>query len=126
MAQVETPTRIMQLDASKLLSNRLLKVAYEKNLPIETLAFPNEDDILAKLFESDRLKKVNVEIVRTRHNLCHGNILEFVNTNLGEDFAFFTPECCRELALTLYDISKKWAYELGMFRTSRLKEINKF
>lgn len=126
MAQVETPTRIMQLDASKLLSNRLLKVAYEKNLPIETLAFPNEDDFLAKLFESDRLKKVNVEIVRTRHNLCHGNILEFVNTNLGEDFAFFTPECCRELALTLYDISKKWAYELGMFRTSRLKEINKF
>ncbi|MGE8560538.1 MAG: hypothetical protein ACN6NJ_06285 [Acinetobacter sp.] len=88
MAQVAKPTRITQLDASKLLSNRLLKVAYEKNLPIETLAFPNEDDFLAKLFENDRLKKVNVEIVRTRHNLCHGNILEFVNTNLGEDFVF--------------------------------------
>jgi hypothetical protein len=115
MSQAEKPVRVEKLDPVKTLSNRLLKSAHDAGLPVEALAFPKEDDFLAKL-ESKRPNQVNAEVVRIRHNLCHGNILEFVNTDLGEDNTFFTPECCRELAHALHIVSKKWAEQLGMFR----------
>lgn len=115
MSQVEKPVRVEELDPVKTLSNRLLKSAHDAGLPVGALAFPKEDDFLAKL-ESMRPNQVNAEVVRVRHNLCHGNILEFVNIELGEDNTFFTPECCRELAHTLHIVSKKWAEQLGMFR----------
>lgn len=115
VSQVENPTRVKELDPVKTLSNRLLQSARDAGLPIEALAFPKEDDFLEKL-ESKRPNQVNVEVVRVRHNLCHGNILEYINTDLGEDNAFFTPECCRELAHLLHEVSKEWAEKLGVFR----------
>lgn len=120
LSQVEIPARVEELDPNKTLSNRLLKKAQDAGIPIECLAFPNEQDFLQKL----RTKKpniVNVEVVRVRHNLCHGNILEYVNTELGEGNEFFTPECCRELAFALYAISKLWAKNLGAFRRQLFK-----
>jgi hypothetical protein len=119
MAQVEKPCRVTELDGIKTLSNSLLKSAKESGLPIEALAFPDEHDFLEKL-ESKRPKILNVEIVRIRHNLCHGNILEYVNVELGEHNAFFTPECCRELAKLLHLVSKEWAMQLGIFRRQLL------
>lgn len=115
MSQIENPTQVKELDPAKTLSNRLLKSAYDIGLPVEALAFPDEDKFLENL-ESKRPNKINVEIVRIRHNFCHGNILEYINTNLGEDNTFFTPECCRELAYLLYEVSREWAMHLRMFR----------
>lgn len=115
MSQVENPTRVEDLNPFKTLSNRLLKSAHDAGLPVSALAFPEEDNFLEKL-ESKKPNQTNSEVVRVRHNLCHGNILEFINTDLGEDNAFFTPECCRELAHLLHKVSKEWAKQLGMFR----------
>jgi hypothetical protein len=115
LAQVERSGRVTELDPVKTLSNRLLLAAKKAELPVVLLSFPNEDDFLEKM-ETKRPNLVNVEIVRVRHNLCHGNILDYVNTELGEHNAFFTPECCRSLATILYTVSKKWAKGLGEFR----------
>lgn len=116
LAQIDKPARVKELDPVKLLSNRLLLNAQQKGLPVQLLSFPNENDFIEKL-NSNKPNLKNVELVRVRHNLCHGNILEYVNTELGEDNAFFTPECCRELATTLHEISKAWAEGLGNTRS---------
>lgn len=121
MSQVENPVRVEELDPVKTLSNRLLKSALDAGLPVEALAFPEEDNFSDKL-ESKKPNQVNAEIVRVRHNLCHGNIIEYINTDLGEDNAFFTPECCRELANLLHIVSKEWAEQLGVFRRGLLAD----
>jgi hypothetical protein len=115
LAQVGMAGRVTELDPVKTLSNRLLLSAKAAGLPVELLSFPNEDDFIEKM-ETQRPNQVNVEIVRVRHNLCHGNILDYVNTELGEHDAFFTPECCRSLANILHVVSKNWAKGLGEFR----------
>jgi hypothetical protein len=115
VAQIQDQTRIKELDPAKMLSNRLLSDAKVAGLPVEALVFPGEQDFLIKL-KKKRKKPLNVEIVRVRHNLCHGNILEYVNDKLGEQDVFFTPECCRELASILHAVSKAWAEGLGAFR----------
>jgi len=117
LSQMEKLARVVELNPQKTLSNRLLIDALDAGLPVEFLAFPNEQDFIHKL-STKKPNIVNVEVVRVRHNLCHGNILEYVNTELGEENAFFTPECCRELAFDLYDVSKQWAMNLGTFRRS--------
>jgi hypothetical protein len=117
LRQLEHPGRVKALDRKKTLSNMLLKCALEAGLPVRSLAFPVELDFLTKL-ETKPPQLVNVEVVRIRHNLCHGNILEYINTALGEDNAFFTPECCRELAYNLYHVSKIWVTDLSKFRSS--------
>jgi len=114
LKQIEEPVLIRELNPREVLSNKLLKSAYAAGLPIEELAFPKEQDFL-KNIQSSR-KSSNVEIVRIRHNLCHGNILEYINTELGEDTAFFTPECCAHLGLELHSISLLWAAKLSEFR----------
>ncbi len=119
MSQVDNPARVEELEPHKTLSNRLLKSASDVGLPVSALAFPGEDRFLEKL-ESKKPNQINAEVVRIRHNLCHGNILEYVNTELGENNAFFTPECCRELAHQLYKVSKVWAKQLGEFRRELL------
>lgn len=120
MAQVEVPARVEELDPVKTLSNRLIADAKSKGLPVELLAFPGEHDFSAKL-ASVKPNVTNVEIVRVRHNLCHGNILEYVNTELGDDSAFFTPECCLPLAARLLLVSKDWVQGLGVYRRDILK-----
>lgn len=117
LSQVEKLARVEELDPQKTLSNRLLSDALDAGLPVEFLAFPNEQNFLQKL-GTKKPNIVNVEVVRVRHNLCHGNILEYINTELGEENAFFTPECCRALAFDLYEVSKLWAKNLGAFRRS--------
>jgi hypothetical protein len=119
MSQVDRLARVENLKPHITLSNRLLKSAGDAGLPVSALAFPGENTFLEKL-KSTRRERVDVEVVRIRHNLCHGNILEYVNTELGEDDAFFTPECCRELSIQLYNISKVWATRLGEFRRELL------
>lgn len=115
MAQIEKPALVEELDPIRILSNRLLVAARAAGLPVNKLAFPEETDFIQKL-ESVKPNIRNVEIVRIRHNLCHGNILEYINKELGEDNYFFTPECCLKLAVQLLIVSKAWVEELGKFR----------
>lgn len=110
MAQVKAPAPVTNVDDIALLSNSLLRQARANGISIDGLAFPGEQD-----FESNLPTRQNVEIVRVRHNLCHGNILEYVNTR--EDTpTFFTPERCRNLAYNLHAISRNWVASLGVFR----------
>ena len=95
------------------LSNSLLRAALDAGLPVETLAFPGEADFSSRI----RSKQPYAEIVRVRHNLCHGNVLEWVNTSLGKDYAMFTPECLRPLTETLLKRSVEWTAALGSFRS---------
>lgn len=120
MAQIEKPDRVEELDPVKTLSNRLISDAKSKGVPVAKLAFQGEKDFDAKL-ASVKPNSTNVEIVRVRHNLCHGNILEYVNTDLGDDNAFFTPDCCRNLAAQLLFVSKNWVEALGTYRRDVLK-----
>ncbi|WP_201294554.1 hypothetical protein [Colwellia sp. 20A7] len=117
-AQLESNEIVNKLDPIKTLSNRLLKVAKENGLPIEKLAFPSETDFNGKLL-STKPDLVNVEIVRLRHHLCHGNILEFRNSELGDSDILFTPECVRDLAYDLYQLSKNWVSALAEFRSQK-------
>lgn len=114
-AQIENSAIVNELDPAKTLSNRLLNDAGDNGLPVHLLAFPEETDFSDKL-ASRKPNFRNVEIVRVRHNICHGNILEHRNSELGIDDIFFTPECVRDLTNNIYHISKKWVKGLGEFR----------
>jgi len=115
LKQLENPGEYNEPSAFKCLSNNLLNNAREKGIDVELLAFPNESDFLVKL---DSLKPniVNVEIVRVRNNICHGNIYEYINRDLGDDNIFFTPECLRQLFDELLNISIQWCKSLGEYR----------
>ncbi|MFT5716342.1 MAG: hypothetical protein ACI9T7_000517 [Oleiphilaceae bacterium] len=117
-AQIDDPAVVEELDPMKTLSNRLIKAARDNGLPVHLLAFPDEHDFDEKLATTRRNLR-NIEIVRVRHDLCHGNILEHRNPDLGDDLTFFTPECVRDLAEELYTVSKVWVVALGEFRTQR-------
>ncbi|MHC3434185.1 hypothetical protein [Delftia lacustris] len=99
-------------DLGAVLSNSLLRQAKEAGLPVSTLAFPREDDFIANL----AARKPEVRIVKIRNDLAHGNIQSFVNRELGDELAFFTPECLRPLAHELKELSLCWAKDLAAFR----------
>lgn len=118
IAQInEKETGSFCLNPKIVLSNKLILTAQQKGLPINYLAFPNENNFKVNL-NSPKSNKINVEIVRLRNNICHGNILEFVNTDLGSDNKFFTPDLLRNLALDILNISGVWAEHLGEYRKS--------
>lgn len=102
----------------RVLSNRLIMEAHAHGMPVEKLAFAGESNFFEKL-RSEKSAQVDVEIVRLRNDICHGNVFEFINRELGEENHFFTPECLRDLAASLLEISKQWALELGKFRRER-------
>ena len=115
MAQAEKKANITELSPYKLLSNNLIKSAKDLGIPVDSLAFDGEHDFAAKL-ASEKPNRIDVELVRNRHNICHGNVLEFISTDLGEENRFFTPECLRNLAHQLHRISKSWVVDLGKYR----------
>ena len=115
IAQLEAQGNIDELSPYRVLSNNLIKNAKDLDVPVESLAFPNETDFLAKL-ETQKSNRIDVEVVRQRNNICHGNIMDYINRDLGEEYAFFTPECLRDFANVLVDVSTDWAKELGDFR----------
>lgn len=114
MAQVRDPARVESLEGISTLSNPLLRLARASGMIIDGLAFPGEQD-----FEANLATRENVELVKVRHTLCHGNILEYVCLQEGLS-PFFTPECCRDLANTLHAISRDWVANLGAFRKQTL------
>lgn len=101
-------------DLGPVLSNSLLRKAHEQGLPVELLAFPEEANFIAMLATS----KPQVKIVKIRNDLAHGNIQAFIDRELGDDLAIFTPECLRSLAYQLQDLSFVWAIGLAQFRSA--------
>lgn len=107
-----------ELSPYRVLSNNLILNAQDIGMPVEALAFPGEADFLEKL-KTTKPNRVDVEVVRQRNNICHGDIFEFINRDLGPENSFFTPECVRPLAFSLLEVSHVWAEELGKFRRSK-------
>lgn len=108
MKEIEGTDFLADRELGKTLSNSLLRDAKEAGLPVGTLAFPGEEDFKEKLLSN----KPHVEIVRVRHDLAHGNVLAFVNEELGAENRFFTPECLRDLSRVLEDMCDRWSEEL--------------
>ncbi|HEY1926412.1 MAG TPA: hypothetical protein VGG92_03020 [Caulobacteraceae bacterium] len=107
-------TEKLELSNYQLLSNTLLRQGRDAGLPVEALRFPNEKDFRGQLDT-----KISVMIVALRHDICHGNILNFIQTLEGEEpIQILTPECLRPTAALLLGISLKWARHLGEFRTA--------
>nr|WP_233341278.1 hypothetical protein [Escherichia coli] len=78
-AQPQAPTPLVDLSDMATLSNALLRRAHRAGMPVTLLAFPDEQDLLTKIADGAP-KLPYAEIVRVRHNLCHGNILEHIIT----------------------------------------------
>ena len=100
-------------DLGTVLSNALLREADKAGIPIQSLAFAGETDFASNLLQ----RQPEVRIVKVRNDLAHGNVQAFVNRDLGDDLAFFTPECLRPLAVELRAMSLRWAKELALFRS---------
>lgn len=96
-----------KLSPYKNLSNPLLRQAKEAGLPVELLALKGETDFLCQI-----QTKTCVSIVQLRHDICHGNILNFIEKSVG----ILTPECLRPTAAHLLGVSYKWALGLAAFR----------
>lgn len=107
-----------ELSPYRVLSNNLILNAQELGMPVVALAFPGETDFLVKL-RTAKPNRLDVDVVRQRNNICHGDIFDFINRDLGAENTFFTPECLRPLALTLVEVSHVWARELVRFRRSK-------
>jgi hypothetical protein len=119
MQQISAPNVPQEPSPYRVLSNKLIQDAHTHGLPVEKLAFAGESNFFDKLI-SAKPCQVDVEIVRMRNNICHGNVFEFINREQGNGNHFFTPECLRELANSLLEISKKWAFALGEYRLEKL------
>lgn len=89
------------------LNNNLILRAKVLGLNVEILAFPDEFDFYEKLST-----KKQVEIVRNRHNFCHGNVFGFIQTDPVTGQKTFEPCYLKDFAKTLLDIGKKWAAEM--------------
>ncbi|MBS1629376.1 MAG: hypothetical protein JST27_04895 [Bacteroidetes bacterium] len=116
ISQIQNPrSEFVELTPYKVLSNNLIADARGFGVPVEALAFPNETDFLEKL-QTQKPNIVPVEVVRHRNNICHGNILDFINTDLGRENSFFTPVSLRLLCFDLLTVCGLWAEKLGAFR----------
>lgn len=117
--QINNPNNeVKNLSPYTVLSNTLIINAKDKGMPTDFLSFPGEIDFNQKL-NSRKPNRIDVEIVRQRNNICHGNILEFVNRDLGIENSFFTPVSLRKLSFDLLDVSGIWAEKLGEYRKGK-------
>ncbi|MGT9857926.1 hypothetical protein ACVWPW_29810, partial [Citrobacter freundii complex sp. 2025EL-00205] len=78
-AHSQPAATLVDLSDMATLSNALMRRAHMAGMPVTLLAFPEEQDLLTKIAEGAP-KRPYAEIVRVRHNLCHGNILEHIIT----------------------------------------------
>lgn len=110
--KIDSETFPFDGDLGPVLSNGLLRMARDAGLPVELLAFSDEPNFVEQLATN----KPGVCLVRVRNDLAHGNIQRYVNRELGDDNAFFTPECLRPLALELRVVVLQWVEGLAKYR----------
>jgi hypothetical protein len=106
---------IKNLSPYRVLSNKLILDAQEAGMPVQYLAFNDEKDFLEHL-KSEKPSRVDIEIVRLRNNICHGNVTEFLNTELGPENSFFSPDLLKTVTEKVLAISADWCEALGHFR----------
>ena len=117
--QLEKSEDIFNLSPYQVLSNPLISKARDLGLPVHTLVLSHEIDFESKL-NSTKPNRMDVEVVRIRNNICHGNIAEYIDGEPNKEFLILTPECLREVAFELVNTSRLWAYSLGIFRINKL------
>lgn len=117
--QIEKSEDILNLSPYQVLSNPLMSKAKDLGLPVHALALSHEIDFESKL-NSTKPNRIDVEVVRIRNNICHGNIAEYIDGEPGKELLILTPECLREVAFELVNTSRLWAYSLGIFRINKL------
>jgi len=106
-------------DQGKTMSNSLLRHALELGIDVTILQIDDEIEFLEKLPSNRRKDAVN--IVRLRHDVCHGNVTEFFQW--VDDTEIFTPECLGPISAKLLDISYNWVLVLAQFlQESGLRE----
>jgi hypothetical protein len=106
------------LSPYQVLSNTLISHGQKLGMPVQYLAFNDEKDFFEKL-ASTKPNRVDVEIVRLRNNICHGNVMEFINTELGPRNSFFSPDLLRQVTEKVLAISADWCEALGQFRRQK-------
>jgi hypothetical protein len=109
---------LSELSPYRVLSNKLISQASELGMDVRYLAFNDEDDFFDKL-NSTKPHRRDVEIVRLRNNICHGNITEFINRELGAENSYFSPELLKDTTERTLAISADWCEMLGRFRRKR-------
>jgi hypothetical protein len=117
--QLEKSKGIDTLSQYQVLSNSLILKAADFGIPVESLKLPYEMEFEGNL-NSKKPDRTDVEVVRIRNNICHGNIIEYIETIPDEEYAILTPECLRKLAYDLIEMSTKWTYSIGIFRIEKL------
>lgn len=115
--QIDNKAFPFEEDLGAVLSNALLRQAAAKGLPVAVLAFPEERTFMEQI----QTNRPGVRIVQIRNDLAHGNIQDFVNRELGDDYAFFTPECLRDLASDLQRTCLVWVDQLAIYREGMRK-----
>jgi hypothetical protein len=115
LRQLEAGPLTSHTELGSTLSNALLRKAHDAGMHVACLAFAGEEEFAKKIQQREPL----VELVMVRHDLCHGNILGFVDRRLGPGLAFFTPECLSPLVEALLPLAREWCRELVSFRKSR-------
>jgi len=113
MYQLDDPDIPEPEDLGSTLSNSLLRQAREVGIDVGTLQFPEETDFEEKI----ETRNDNVKVVSLRHDLAHGNVLEYVNRDLN----FFTPECLREVSSQLRVVTENWIDEIAAYRKENLQ-----
>jgi hypothetical protein len=103
------------LSPYQVLSNALIAQGHKLGLPVKYLAF-NEEQTFFENLASVKPNRTDVEIVRLRNNICHGNVMEFVNTDLGPRNSFFSPDLLQQVTEKVLAISADWCEALGQFR----------
>jgi len=96
-----------------LLNNRLLRDCHDLGMPVERLAFNGETNFLEKIRTNDQ----PAEIVRTRNNVCHGNVFEYIQEIDGG--AFFVPGNLTPVSEQVLWTSFHWAEGLGEYRRAK-------
>lgn len=95
-AHSQPAATLVDLSDMATLSNALMRRAHMAGMPVTLLAFPEEQDLLTKIAEGAP-KRPYAEIVRVRHNLCHGNITEHIITvsdDLGSQSGYSHLNVC--------------------------------
>jgi hypothetical protein len=90
----------LRLSPYHLLSNTMLSKAHDAGLPVELLALRGDKNFLDQIKTKD-----NVGIVQLRHDVCHGNIVDFIWKMEFEQIKILTPECLRATAADLLDVA---------------------
>lgn len=96
-----------------IMNKKTLKKALEKGLPIESLAFKDENDFLKNVIEGNQTK-----IMLLRNDLMHGNINKY--SELVDGDRMFFPTNMFEVTTEIMMISKSWIRELVKFKNEAL------